>query len=623
MSSKKIFYLFVLLAGLLSFKLLFSVPSILSDIRFDGQNLIVWKYAAHVGMLPYKDVFYPYGILNYYVNVQFIATFLNSLFFFSLLLVFYILFSKIFTKSAFGSIASCILIAVILFVSGISAFLRYGIATCGALLLSYILYKNNLNSKIAFLFGLLSGILVFMVTDQGIYLVLFFTIFYWLNALFKQRKKILTIKNVKLYLIFLLGIGTGTLPFVLYYIHLNMLNDFILHFIRTPDISLYAKAPYFHSLKSISGIFNSVVFFSSISYLSYVYFLHKKRITKGYYALFALTVVFFVIEQKGIIRSLGQQISFVSVLMGMVLLYELFQEHIRKLHTIFIYTSVALFLGLFLYCLMYPLPGFIQSSNLDFKKNSSGYIPVLTTINSDKNSSARIFAMPTDPIMYIANNQKPPYFFTVYDGSPRYAQDMSIEYIKNNNIKYIVYNTAVTSVQDGVPDYLRVPYEFSYIFNHFYPYTKVGTYIILKKGEMDFFDQKLRKKFVNVQDYFQKIDVGSIPYSEGYYKKNLFKNDLFAQVRDARYMSIPSRDKFLLIYFKKNAQSTSTITIQTKDNLKTDISFTSCMVNFPCIINLSNIPLFYKNRSISSIIFDTNSIREIRITSHKEKSSFW
>lgn len=623
MKSKHVFYLFLLLSGFISVKLLFSIPSILSDIRFDGQNLIVWKYAASTGMLPYKDVFYPYGLLNYYINVNFVATLLNALLFFLLLLGFCVFLSKIITKSPLGLLMSSILLAVILFVCGISSFLRYGIAALGALFLSYVLFKDTLNNKVGFLFGVLSGVFLFLVTDQGVYLVLFFTLFYWMNGLFKKRKKFLSSKSFKLYGIFLLGLIIGVVPFVLYYIHLNILSDFVHHFIRTPDISLYAKAPYFHSLKSLSGIFNSIILFISISYLSYVFFLHKKKITNGYYALLALTIVYLVVEQKGIIRSLGQQISFISLLMGMLLFQEVFQKHIRKFSTVIIYSSATLLCCIFLYTFKYPLPGYIQYKQLDFKKIGSAYIPALTSIRIDKKLNANIFSLPTDPIFYITNNQKPPYFFTVYDGSPRYAQNVSIEYIKNHDVSYVIYNTAIHSVQDGVPDYLRAPYVFSYIFNNFYPYKKVNTYVVLKKGDTDFFDTRLQDNFAELQNYFQNIELGSIPYSEGYYKNNLFKNDQFIRVTKESSMSVPTRDKFLLIYFKKNIREISTITVQTKDNHQTRIAFKSCKVDFPCVINLSNIPLFYKNRSIASIGFNADVISEIHIARHKDKSSFW
>lgn len=618
----KLFYLLILFVGLLSLKLLFSIPTIFLDSQFDGQNLIVWKYAASTKMLPYKEVFYPYGILNYFVNVNFTVTLINAFIFLLLLVGFLMCIVQVFKKSFYGYFVFSLFLGVILFVSGVSSFLRYGLAVLGALSLSLVLYNKKLNKKIAFFYGLVSGVFAFLVTDQGVYLSLFFTLFFWIDRIFKQKRKFLSIQNVKSYLIFLLGVMLGLLPFALYYLHLNILNDFVVHFFRTPDISLYAKTPYFHSLKSNSGVFTVIVLFSSISYLSYAFF-QKKPITKSFYALFALTVVFFVIEQKGIIRYLGQQIIFLPVLMGFVLLFELFSKRILRLERAFKYLSSVFVSGLLLYFILNPLPGYSQKLVLDYKFANVDYSQVVARIRTDKYSNGKLFSLPSDPILYIVNKQKPPYFFTVYDGSPKYAQNMSINYIKQSNIKYVIYNSAITSIQDGVPDYLRAPNLFKYILNNFYPASKIGTFVILKLGSVDFFDPKLSSKFADIQKYFLEVDLGSIPYSEGYYKKNLFNGDLFVLVGNSSEMSIPSRNKFLLVYFKNDKKGNSIITIHTKDDLKTQIFFESCAADFPCVINLSNIPLFYKNRSISGITFDKNSINQLRITTHKDMSGFW
>ena len=54
---------------------IFSMPRfvlscpLFSSLSFDSQGLFVWYYAAFKGLLPYRDVFYPYGLLSYYKDI--------------------------------------------------------------------------------------------------------------------------------------------------------------------------------------------------------------------------------------------------------------------------------------------------------------------------------------------------------------------------------------------------------------------------------------------------------------------------------------------------------------------------------------------------------------------------
>jgi len=63
--------------------------------------------------------------------------------------------------------------------------------------------------------------------------------------------------------------------------------------------------------------------------------------------------------------------------------------------------------------------------------------------------------------------------------------------------------------------------------------------------------------------------------------------------------------------------------ITTDDGMKTTVDYDSCGQNMPCILNLANIPLFYKDRNIKNIQFDKKFNGEIKIIEIKNLGNLW
>jgi hypothetical protein len=89
--------------------------------------------------------------------------------------------------------------------------------------------------------------------------------------------------------------------------------------------------------------------------------------------------------------------------------------------------------------------------------------------------------------------------------------------------------------------------------------------------------------------------------------------------------AIYSKDKVIVltspISFKKN--TVNSITLITENNLSTTVSYNACKKNMPCIINLSNIPLFYKNRQLIGIEFKGEFKGNIEIFNLTNHSNLW
>jgi ankyrin repeat protein len=98
---------------------------------------------------------------------------------------------------------------------------------------------------------------------------------------------------------------------------------------------------------------------------------------------------------------------------------------------------------------------------------------------SEKN--AKIFSFPGDPIFYILFNQKPPYYPTIYEATPIYAQKKLIKFIEENKINYVILNIKSTSIQDTVPDKMRARILYEYIMNNFKKEKQIDNFLIFKK----------------------------------------------------------------------------------------------------------------------------------------------
>ena len=628
---KKVFFLSTLgLIILLSIKLFFSLPTIFNGLDFDAQNLIVWKFAAFKGLVLYRDVFYPYGILGYFLYVVLLFNWVQTGIFMFLLIFLFFALNKILSKTFYSYLAYLLLLFFLIFITGAMSFIRYGIIVVLAMYIGIWFFNNLLLSrKILFFLGLLSGLLFFLVTDQGVYLFVIASIFIVLSFLklnvFKVNFKSFLFSAFKKYSYYFYGLILGCLPFLIVLSYFNILDDFTLSFLRTVDISLFAKTPFFHSLKSFNGSFNFILLYLAVCYLSYSLLFNKKKINERIYVLLSLAITLFLLEQKSIMRSIDNQINFIGFILGIIMTYDILSRKIIRLEN-FTKIIAAIFIIIFFsVAVTFPLGGYTYGSSLSFShlfKNPK-YAKVIEKVSKNKNYNGKIFSFPSDPVFYILTGQNPPYYFTSYDASPRYAQKTIVDYIRGNNINYVVYNKDIASIQDGVPDYVRVPYELSYIFNNFFVFDSSDNFILMRRGNVDSFGDNRISAFASLRDHLLNINLEKIPLSEGIHKrKQLPKHSEFSFKDSSSNLDISSDSTFIIVY-NYHDKGYSRITLKTGEGTSTSITFKSCPEKIPCVINLSNVPLFYRSRIIKEIDFDTSSIEEIRVVKMDNKNYFW
>ncbi len=646
-----IFILF--LSSFIFIPIFFHVCRDLLALSFDYQEFITWDYLSSIKSIPYRDFYYPYGLIDY-LKDHYIVFFVLSLFIIPLVLtIIFTFFKKLWIKTTYSYLFFFSFLIFVISSVDLNFFQRYGIMLSATLLLAMNFLQSGFKNKFSFIFGILSGLIFSLIYDQGMYLILLFFVSVLVFSLTEVNKKI----NYKTYLYlvsrqiaaFLIGLFLVVIPFGIMLNHFGMLSGFISNITTINDIARYAKAPFFNSFMSIENLYITVSIFLSTIYL--VYKLFYLRNTKGlvFRSIFIAWFSILILEQKNILRSIDSQLVFFSFFIFLLLFYEVFSYFKKQklqfknygiLFLTFILISISFFkidvdqltqvYSVNLSGLGKNIGECSESNKSNLMVKNPQYNEVKNKLESYPDFNGRVYSFPGDPFFYVVLNQRPPYYSAIYQASPLYAQNKIIDFLKNENIKYVIYNTSSLSLQDTVPNYVRVATLHNYIINNYIPKESVGNFLILEKKEGDFFTNNDAS---SLREHFLNIDLENIPKSEGIYREDYFaqsdENIAFNSFEEAnKYLgqnSINSKNKILFIKFKNSVEEIKIeLSIETRNGFKTKILYKGCSPKYYCVINLSNVPLFYKNRVISEILIsDPKNIKEINIATYNSNSYFW
>lgn len=670
-SKKRSSFIDILIVGILlfSFSLYNYIHScqVFSNFSFDYQIPISWQFTSLLDLWPYRDIYYPYGILFYekYSTVffGFLYLLLNPLLFLTVFLTI----RRVFKERIAAYIFFIGIFVFINFYTTIEVFNRYGITVSYVLLLAYLFHRYvYLPKKFALLMGVVNGIVFSLVHDQEIYCFLATLFFFITNPMIREGKREFMRKQyyemfIKNIVLFFIGFILSILPFVAYLFYHNLLMQFGAFLLEIADFGIYAKTPFLPYSGTIDNIFIYIPLLITIFFLIYTFSSYKKELPYSHYVLLSLLLVIILLEQKSMVRSISSQLTFVAFLLGIVLLSEidtnLLSQRISKLKRIVCYISLL--------CLIFVVglqsnKSFVSESigtvtlgtplNMQkqlamqrnqclskniIKLNSQGpiYKEVVDIIKKDK-TDAKIFSYLSDPIYYVLFGQIPPYYWTIYEASPLYAQQANIRYMQQENIQYIIYNTDLTRLSDGVPVYARGSMLLRHVLTNFTFFARKGNFIILKKNrKTDIFSTPHMDN--SFSTFLLNIDLGAIPKSEGQYKypllldgknKNIITGQGIEKINE--YLSshtVNSKNIFLILAPVDMHKDIKRIQVEitTKDNKKTTILMNSCSINSSCIINLGNMPLFYKERVLSQIDLDKNFKGTITLLEVKNREKFW
>lgn len=634
----------------------------------DNQILATWKFTAINGNLPYKDIYYPYGLLRYLKHVNFyfslISIFLTPLLFLSV----YVVLRKIWIKRWIVYSGFIAFLAFVSIYTDIEVFERYGVIVSIALFLAYLFWKQTYCSKrLFFLNGIIIGIIFPLIPDQGVYGFVLSVLLLFLNPLLRYGVKCLRKKQYyqstsKRILVFSLGLLIGFMPFALFFAYHGMLSQFIFSIQKFSDFSIYGKTPFIPYSSTIDNVFNYIpLIIGLFVVLSRTLFI-KTKFTFSYYVTLLLLFAIILLEQKSIIRSISTQITFISFLLIFVLAREFDQYLISKAITaryrfIFYVSFLAMVFTIRLEPNNTSYSSFLKPSEIFLSRNLnntltkaykaclsqdtknqvqaySGFNDVINIIKSDP-ADSKIFVFLTDPLFYVLLQQTSPYYMGSYEGGPLYAQIENIKYIEKRNINYIIYNYNFASISDGVPAYARSSVLLKYIFAHFKIIYRNDKYLVFKKENQqnDLFIKEM-KNFPELKKEFLNINLAAIPKSEGLHKTRNLKisgNEIISNsnLKDINeYLSknnILSSNKLLILKADNylTLEKDMSIKLVTADKLSTEVTFYRCEITKPCIITISNLPLFYNTRTLKEIWVDKNFKGKIELINNQTDKELW
>lgn len=614
---------------------------IYKSLDFDSQNLMTWEYANIMHLIPYKDFFYPYGIVNFYKDQDIVFNSIYCILFLIYLLTIFFIIKKLSRDKLSSYIYFLGFFIFLLNYVDFDVFIRYGGLASFALAVSYVFYNFSYKKKkialYLFFAGLYTGIIFSLINDLGAYTFFIAIFFLFINFFPGKNSIIYFLKQIGFYIF---GTCIGFLPFFIFLMQKNIEQDFFISLYKVQEIAMYAKTPFFPGFKSLDNIFTLTILFIAILYVSYEFIYKKNKITLSNYLVLSLIIVLLLLEQKNIIRSIDKQLTFIGFLLMLVLLNKvnLMNKSFHKMENLFPIFIFILCVSITSIFALKPIsfyrnrekipPSQFISKMYAFLDKQPEYQQIKKRLERASDFNGKVFSFPGDPMFYVLFDQKPPYYFTLYEATPKSNQQMLMEYIKNQHIHYIVYDTQITSIQDGVPDYIRGTYMLHYILLQYTPIDKIGKYILLKKNDRkkDMFHDSstIFKDFIK---QFMNINLSTIPAEEGLYKKKYLPNKEihFSNIPEINdYLSnypVSSSNRIIILQFNPNMKNTI-MKLITNDGLVTNIEFETNKKTLWYIVNLQNVPIFYFPRIIKKMEINNSFLQSITLGEIKKNIFF-
>ncbi len=634
------------------------------SVNFDTQNLFLWSFSHELGAVPIKDTYFPYGIIFYgvnYIKYLFLLYINIAPIIFSSI---YIIFIKIFGRSGF---ISKYLFIIYFFISTsleprIQPIDRY----FSLFAISFILFTVNEKYKNKIfkysIFGAINGIFMFYDPGMGmIALLLSFASIAFFNfydiVKIRNKRTSFAIESRNL-LYYSGGFLFGLIPYIIY-LYKNDISFEFFRFIKDIEsASSFVKSPVLVLRKYHMLIF-SVIFIESLYFIYAIENKFKRYSKQFYYYLFSNYIISLLLLQKHFLRQM-QNIMMIYSFNGIILLlypvYSLFKNDMKK--------KIYFCTGIFVISLLFVISFAVQVEPYKYLTDAKSAIISVFDINYtekrmchlediDKNNItannsyfkvsdyirseykvSRVFSYPYDLIFYPILKQKPPPYPNVYEGSPIYAQDENINYIKNRNIDTIIYNLNDEAV-DFIPEYIRTPKLNKYILLYFTPVKIIDNFVIMRKNtnvKYFIYENTMSDKYENLTKKILKNDFGAIFYSEGYYNADrvlkygqiIFDSGNIDLVNEflKKEKGVQFDNLLILIKFNKYSGDKASLLITSDNLLTTEVDFKPCFSNY-CLIDPVKLPIFYENHKILNIKTDHKLNSVLLVKYDNSNSLLW
>lgn len=226
---------------------LFQFCTTYKDIGFDQQAQLLWQFTAAKGLLPFRDIFYPYGILPYlrdHFSIFHAISFVSL----SIICVIILLTLKnIWKDRLFTYTSFLVFLFFIVSYSQSDTLLRNGVIVAAGCMFAYFSCKyQTLHNSFIVILGIISGIIFFLTIDQGIYLIFLSSIFISLFDIFRHgiiflKEKKYYVTTLRYFAFYIIGICIGSLPFVFFLSYNNSFIPLLSFLLQSSDLVMYAK----------------------------------------------------------------------------------------------------------------------------------------------------------------------------------------------------------------------------------------------------------------------------------------------------------------------------------------------------------------------------------------------
>lgn len=467
-------------------------------IDFDQQAFLYWDYLKSLNLIPFRDYFYPYGLLLYFksINIEWYFIYLFILFLISVFV--FISFRQLFKERGKAYLFYFIYSVFIFLFVNPETYVRYAPLVVFVSVISYIASKDKLfKNKSGLLIGLLIGIFFSFINDIFFYSALTCGIFLAIYFLINKNSFNISVRKILIYFPFLLvGFLVGLIPLGVYLFKNNLINDFIFYLNSLSGFYQLAKVAFPPSLKSLENILIILGLIFSVFTLFSKY--KKRTLDFNFYYLLSLVLLIFSLEQKNLVRSMYEQISFISLITFFILLNETILNLKNKVsrRILVVFSLNLIFLIFFMigvdrnFRFDQGSYSFSETNISQCVENKIKRIDQSQLVSHKKvvkylkhNQKSKVFSFPGDPIFYVLLNQQPPYYPSIYEATHVYSQNKLIQYIKDNKVEYIIINTRYSAIQDDVPDRIRAKVLYEYIWKNFKQEKKIDNFLLLNKSK--------------------------------------------------------------------------------------------------------------------------------------------
>lgn len=606
---------------------------------FDPQNFSTWVYTAMKGYMPYRDVFYWYGLLLYYYPAILWVRVVYVIWICGLFTGMYWLLRQIISHTLLRLWAFGLAVIMIDQLVGLNAFARYGsgmvVAVIGAW--GWMSLSGQYRRWWLAGLGLVAGSLFFLIQDQGLYItltILGMGVAVILIRLEEWRQSDFWIDILKQTVSFIGGWLIAALPFGFWLLINDSWNGYLTNLALIGQMSSFAKKPFFGSYNDLSNLFVTVSIGILGIDLAYRYLFERKslRQPQQFIKIAFLGIITFFQYKNSVRPLIADQFIVTSWIVFWLYLSELYlalkqsvKPKVLLVGALMMISLVALFLIMTPQQLRVSSQAFPLRLTRDWSRAASlsslqknhvcqnynfgnlidqappSYQQVVSWLRVQPDFTGRIFSYPADPVFYMLLEQLPAPYFNAYDATSELAQELNLKYLQQPDLQYVVLNTHDPAIQDGVPNVLRNQLLNKYLYTNFQPVAQFGKFLILRKSTQryDFMAELIRSQHADFMNSQLILNFNHLPQMEA---SNVIKADkpLLMTATSSAELSdwlveqdqIPA--KFWLVLKPDDTQpQTFNVAFVTKDDFSTEITMTNCANDSPCAINISRIPLFF------------------------------